>query len=489
MPGAEARLAAMDLGGETPTRGRRDNPVLQATPKRSEYYAPADFPSTGDVLLAPAPDPEDSQSQARATQDPKAFRDRTKSEFEGKRHKFVKRFNSSDWNHPNDPCSDIDGLLTQSKALVVAIQYDPCVSNLLRGTFVDACSIVDMLETQFCYPSKCIRVLADQVDQKSKKDPARWPTKDNIKKGVEWLNEKSVRGSRRFLFFAGHGYTSRKDGNEIYTEEGILPRDYGNIIPFDSSDNNQPKGIIDPDTVLLDYELNQCLVNNLAKGVKLTVMFDCCYSGGLSGPTPNIKDMSDLRSRHLFARQNNTRNAGENRGVIDYVPGLWNLLDLPVKIELGSSDGVEYARRETTDQLQVDERVDETKEFRPFPDDCEVISWCACNGSQLAREDGQGGRFTTAFIKGINQPDSRISTYRLLNRYISDEFEQHNRPKEPNKSDTPNVNGGHIANDGSTAVRTNPRKSTPGEDSLGQFPKLYVSANIANEFKDKVVEI
>ncbi|KAG9089481.1 cytochrome c oxidase subunit 1 [Ceratobasidium sp. 370] len=491
MPRAEEHHTdARDLDDEISTRGRRDNLVVQATPKQPEPYAHINVLSTGDFAFGPAPASDDSWSQARASQEPKALRDRTKSEFEEKRLKFVNRFNSSDWNHPNGQHPEMDDLLTQSKALVVAIQYGPSASNLLRGTFVDAYSIVDMLETQFRYPSKCIRVLADQVDQKSKKDPARWPTKDNIKKGIEWLNEKSVNGSRRFLFFAGHGYTSRKDGNELYTEEGILPRDYDTIILFDSDDSSQPKGAVDPDTVLLDYELNRCLVDNVANGVKLTVMFDCCYSGGLSGPVPNIKDMSDLRSRHLFARQHDAQLTGEDKSNIGYAPGLGNLLDLPVKIELGNSDGIEYSTRTTTSQLSVNERDDEAQEFRPFPGDCQVISWCACNGSQLAREDGQGGRFTTAFIKGIKQSGSReISTYRRLNRYISDEFKEHNKLKEPNKIDAPGVSEVHTTNGEPTAVRASPRKSGPGEDSVGQFPKLYVSANIANEFKDKVVEI
>ncbi|KAG8742045.1 Aminopeptidase 2 mitochondrial [Ceratobasidium sp. 414] len=477
MPGVEVHLSAMDLDDETPTRGRRENPLAQATPIHSEPYAPISFPSTGDDVLAPSPVPEGFQSQARADHSPKALRGRTKSEFEGKRLEFVNRFNGPDWNHPNDRGPEIDGLLTQNKALVVshpvnqvkvevkpsvffliqvAIQYDPCVSNLLRGTFVDAYSIVDMLETEFRYPSKCIRVLADQVDQKSKKDRARWPTKDNI-----------VRTMRKGMF-AGHGYTGRKDRNGIYTEQGILPRDYDNIIPFDSNDDHQPKGVIDPDTVLLDYELNQCLVNNSTNGVKLTVMFDCCYSGGLSGPTPNIKDMSDLRSRQLFARQINTRKAEENGDVVDYAPGPGNLLDLPVKIELGSSDGIHA--RANTEQLPVDERVDGTKEFRAFPDDCEVISWCACNGSQLAREDGQGGWFTTVRRKDSDPVDAHqaSSTIDLVKR---DEFKQHNKLKESNKSDAPCVNNELIANDEPTAVRANPRKSVPGEDSLGQFPK------------------
>ncbi|KAG9096923.1 hypothetical protein FS749_007448 [Ceratobasidium sp. UAMH 11750] len=120
MPASEKHHTdTMDLDDEASTRGRRENPVVQATPKYLEPYAPINFPSAGDVF-APVPDPEVSWSQARASHDPKALRDRTKSEFEGKRLRFVNRFNSSDWNHPNGRYDEQDDLLTQSKALVVS---------------------------------------------------------------------------------------------------------------------------------------------------------------------------------------------------------------------------------------------------------------------------------------------------------------------------------------------------------------------------------
>ncbi|QRW04550.1 ICE-like protease (caspase) p20 domain protein [Ceratobasidium sp. AG-Ba] len=228
--------------------------------------------------------------QTRTSEGPMpSLRDQPRLTLPDKRSRFIERFSSNDWNHPAEVYSDLSTTLIEVRALVVAIKYSaPAV--VLPATYGDAWGIIDMLEHRFRYPSKCIRVLADQVNSKNRKDQ-RWPSKANIEEGIKWLTQDSAPGCRRFLFFAGHGYSRQfvVNGNDC-TEEGLLPRDHQTLETFNSRFDSNPEVVVDRETVVLDTDLNRCLAEGLADGAKLTVMFDCCYSGGLSGndDDPNL---------------------------------------------------------------------------------------------------------------------------------------------------------------------------------------------------------
>ncbi|KAG9120638.1 hypothetical protein FRC07_003799 [Ceratobasidium sp. 392] len=353
--------------GDSRARGRRDNPVVQSGFKSTEAYAPSAMSETDSVApvltsafhLNPLP-------QSRTNDGPMpTLQVSPQSELQEKRGKFIDRFSEGDWNDPNAVYPELSTALTQIKALVVAIDYGP--SYHLPATYTDACSIIEMLENQFRYPPKCIRVLADMVDRENNKD-ARWPNKANIIKGLEWLIwiQQKLTGRVAVVSVAGHGYSQDfKNGEDNYTEEGILPRDYLSIVPYEERRKPHPKEAIDKSTILLDVELNQCLVKGLADGLKLTVMFDCCYSGGLSESVPDFRDMSHLRSRHLFARQP-TQMIGQP-GVRKLCAPLGNLLDLPVKVELGGSEPIKALARSSLPEIPGGMYY-EPNEFSAFPE-------------------------------------------------------------------------------------------------------------------------
>ncbi|KAG8796508.1 cytochrome c oxidase subunit 1 [Ceratobasidium sp. 428] len=197
-------------------------------------------------------------------------KDNFSSELVKARETFRKRFTQQEhWNNPGVQYdSTINLELAKKKALVVAIQYPQGDLNELKGTFFDGFNIVNMLESQYGYHPSCIRVLADQVKKDNRKDRTRWPTKENIMAGLKWLGEDCPSDSecKRFLYFAGHGYTSGSvaQGSDA---EGIIPIDYETLVTYDGLGK-----FIDPGTVILDWELNNHLVDSLStKKIKLTV--------------------------------------------------------------------------------------------------------------------------------------------------------------------------------------------------------------------------
>ncbi|KAG8710531.1 hypothetical protein FRC11_004430 [Ceratobasidium sp. 423] len=186
------------------------------------------------------------------------------SSFQENRDHFIRMFDQSKWNYPGEELQTLESQLSERRALVIAIHYGG--SDPLPATYVDALNITHML-VKFGYHPKCIRVLADQVDLDDCKDK-RWPNKENIVAGLKWLVEGTIMGSRRFLFFAGHGHRLMTSKDDIYfTREGILPKD------FLTYTTRGGKDVPDPKTVLFDDELNQLLVK-IGDGTTLTVVFD-----------------------------------------------------------------------------------------------------------------------------------------------------------------------------------------------------------------------
>ncbi|CAE6512341.1 unnamed protein product [Rhizoctonia solani] len=252
-------------------RGRPNAPVIQQAPLRP-FAAPVHSDSTinginlGRPLVGqPLPEPR-YQSQASMNRVYMSdvgtpIRD---SSFQENRDHFIKMFDQNKWNYPDEDLQTLESQLNERRALVIAIHYgggDP-----LPATYVDALNITHML-VKFGYHPKCIRVLADQVDLHDCKDK-RWPNKDNIVTGLKWLVEGTMKGCKRFLFFAGHGHrlmTSK--GDTYFTREGILPKD------FLTYTTRSGKEVPDPKTVLFDDELNQLLVK-IGDGTTLTVVFD-----------------------------------------------------------------------------------------------------------------------------------------------------------------------------------------------------------------------
>lgn len=405
------------------------------------------------------------------------------SDFDQRRSHFIKSLDNRTWNFPGESLPNMEDKLQECRALVIAINYGG--HEPLPATYVDAHNMLDVLQKEFKYHPKCIRVLADQVDMNNRKDE-RWPNKDNIIEGLKWLVQGTREGSRRFLFFAGHGVTwSTTDDKYTYTNEGILPKDF---LTF--TDRRTQEDRPDPKTVLFDDELNKHLVE-IANGTKLTVMFDCCYSGGLTALVPETADLSGIRKRTVFSAGNvcdpPTLDQLRSRALANQSG---NFLGLPLKIHLATGSIEDTVSRAEAGEMEYDPKGPNaavTQNFTPFPKDCQVISWAACSGTQLAREDKSlGGRFTSAFMNGVSLPqtgsEKRI-TYRVLNRHIHEKFEEHNQYAV-------NQNENATGDQKDSAIRASKTQNAEQREVDNfQSPKLYVSKNIESTIADSEVHM
>ncbi|KAG8796511.1 Ca(2+)-dependent cysteine protease [Ceratobasidium sp. 428] len=461
-------------------RGKLSHAAIHTGSKSSEPYAPNDSSSVPLDTLPQRPT-EVASSSTSLLQTPTGTRANRSlhPEIQTKRKEFRENFHSDIWNCPSKEYdSDVKDQLSGRKALVIAIQY-AAHSNWLPGTFADALRVANMLQTKYGYHPKCIRVLADQVNTDNRKDRKRWPTKNNIMEGLRWLGEDCPDNfkCRRFLYFSGFGYLSESgnvaEGNQlnmpaIHSSQrsvpGIAPVDYENDMDYHGTAIS-----MDPETVILDWELNNCLVDSLdGKEVKLSAVFDCCFGKNVSNYQREPMGITRIRGRHLF--HNSAVVPGGSGTIMDYIPSVGNILNLPVKIELGSLMPVSSntAISQVESKSDTDGRDPGQKGFKPFPESCQVICWAT---SEVAAEDFAGGWFTSAFIKALNQAaPSEMCRYRDLSKYIRIAFDEFSEAHPDNLG----------------ARQTGSVKRTVIDYF---YPNQYVSQNVVDDLADALVEL
>jgi len=143
----------------------------------------------------------------------------------------------------------------RQRAVTVGINYIGMQCQL-AGCINDSHTFVDILTGEFCYDVADIRQLRDDNAQGR-------PTRKNITTALKWLVNGSSDGDHLFFHYSGHGsQQSDTDGDEMDgKDDTLVPVDY------------QQAGM------LSDDELRSILVTGLPKGVRLTVILDCCHSG------------------------------------------------------------------------------------------------------------------------------------------------------------------------------------------------------------------
>mmetsp|Transcript_21306 Transcript_21306/g.38941 ORF Transcript_21306/g.38941 Transcript_21306/m.38941 type:complete len:1088 (-) Transcript_21306:25-3288(-) len=147
------------------------------------------------------------------------------------------------------------GVTGQRKAVTVGINYIGLPVKL-DGCINDSDTFVSLLTQDFGFNVTEIRQLRD--DQ-----PQRMPTKKNMMAALNWLVTGASPGDHLFFHYSGHGSQQADQNNDEMDgkDETIVPVDY------------QTAGM------LSDDEMRRLLVVNLPKGVRLTVILDCCHSG------------------------------------------------------------------------------------------------------------------------------------------------------------------------------------------------------------------
>lgn len=122
--------------------------------------------------------------------------------------------------------------------------------------------------------------------------PDRLPTRDNIINHLRQLGEMAPAGSQVYVHYSGHGGRARTVFAEIKgpgeIDEGLVPTDIGTSAG----------------QYLRDLELAHLLQELVSKPLTVTVILDCCHSGGATRGDAEIRGMAveddkPLQSDHL----------------------------------------------------------------------------------------------------------------------------------------------------------------------------------------------
>lgn len=140
------------------------------------------------------------------------------------------------------------------------IVLDP--HNSLNGCINDAESIKSLLITRFGFKSMDIKLLYDSL-----------ATQQNILLNIDTLLAQCDTGSVAFVYYSGHGMSIQYGKYDYQTEEVICPADIFLTRKYSCIQNS---------------ELAVLFNKFVDKKVKLTSIFDCCFSFGTTEFEPNM---------------------------------------------------------------------------------------------------------------------------------------------------------------------------------------------------------
>lgn len=142
------------------------------------------------------------------------------------------------------------------KALLVGINY-PGTDHALRGCVNDVTLMSTVLSKHFGFTSKNKRMLTD-----------RSATTTNIMRRLHWLVDGAHEGDVLYFHYSGHG---SQMVNQKYDMDDYEPDGLDEIIcPVDLDWREK---------LIRDDDLKR-IFDKVPDGVNLTVMLDCCHSGG-----------------------------------------------------------------------------------------------------------------------------------------------------------------------------------------------------------------
>lgn len=191
-----------------------------------------------------------------------------------------------DYNNNKNNINSLTQLPVNKYGLLIGINYIGTPYQLF-GCINDTNNIKDCLQQKFSYNN--FTLLTDQTNTK--------PTKINILNSLTNLLVNSKKGDSLFFLFSGHG-TNTIDLNNDETDgrdEMIVPLDGKSV-----------------SSCILDDQLNNIIRTNLKEGVKLFMLFDCCFSG----------TVVDLKYNYIDANSPTINpNVSETRGQVIMISG------------------------------------------------------------------------------------------------------------------------------------------------------------------------
>ncbi|GFP98705.1 metacaspase-1 [Phtheirospermum japonicum] len=128
----------------------------------------------------------------------------------------------------------------------------------LNGTVNDVKCMRFFLNQKFGFPNDSILVLTEGAS-----DPSLIPTKNNMRRALQWLVHGCQTGDSLVFHYSGHGSQSQEfNGDEVDGHDEML-------WPVDHEREGR----------ILDDEINATIVRPLPRGAKLHAIIDACHSG------------------------------------------------------------------------------------------------------------------------------------------------------------------------------------------------------------------
>ncbi|TBU23237.1 peptidase C14, caspase domain-containing protein [Dichomitus squalens] len=266
------------------------------------------------------------------------------------------------------------------KALIVGVTYKH--NHNLRqnnlpvqpGASRDAEKLKKLLMEVYHYHEQDIVVMTDAND--TRQDSKEYPNRKNIMEAMKRLVEDRQHGDHVVFAFSGHGgqvdaVVDQKEKDK--KDEILMPADCEIV---------QVKGQYEYKNYILDDELRQTIVDSLDKGVRCTMIFDCCSSGTASDlPYTDSPDPTDS-------------------------PELTASPDTPTRSTSGG-----YVKGATVS----DANATGSSNLVPQGGTLEhVISWSACLDGQVTFGKRTGGIFLEAFTRILLGPKSEYTNRDLL---------------------------------------------------------------------------
>jgi hypothetical protein len=140
----------------------------------------------------------------------------------------------------------------------------------LGGCVRDVLHVKTYLTTSLRLPEKNIIALTATVDFGNTPDEpeAQWPTYENMVAAFKQLTGRAAPGDQVYIHYSGHGGRAATVFPELKGADGLDET----LVPLD---------IGKPGTrYLRDVEIHKLIRDMVDKGLIVTVVFDCCHSGG-----------------------------------------------------------------------------------------------------------------------------------------------------------------------------------------------------------------
>ncbi|KAF8252036.1 hypothetical protein K440DRAFT_636218 [Wilcoxina mikolae CBS 423.85] len=158
-------------------------------------------------------------------------------------------------------------------------EYGRTISfHTLRGCVCDVMNVKNLIEKKFKKGCYRIATLTSTSTTYTKEPKEKLPTYDNIIRSLRKVSDDAEAGDLVYIHYSGHGARVR----ETYKGTNAV---YKAIVPLDIACGGK---------YILDVELSELLDDMVNRQLIVTVVLDCCHSGG--GTARNLSSqLSDCR--------------------------------------------------------------------------------------------------------------------------------------------------------------------------------------------------